>query len=142
MNLIGSIVLLTLSVLSVCRNNHQEAVSYTVTLQETGCASTRRMRCSYHFVEVSAERAGKDRRHFNIVFYLGADLAKEKEDAISRLNRLFDIEREVSVTPGVANTGRVGYKKPVRLQIQGTKYEFSREDGENIVVDIEKKTRP
>jgi len=79
----------------------------------------------------------------NILFYIGADLAEgKKDDAISRLDRLFKIKREASLTPGVANTGTVGYQKSVTLRIQGSKYEFSREDGQKIVVDIEKKSRP
>jgi hypothetical protein len=100
------------------------------------------MRCSYNFVKVSAERERKDKRDFNIVFYLGADQTEGREDAISRLDRLFNIKREISSTPGGSNTGTVGYQKPVRLRIEGSKYEFSREDGEKIVVDIEKRTRP
>jgi hypothetical protein len=121
----------------------QKEITYTVTLKETGCASTRRMRCSYHFVEVASEKEEKDQRHFNILFYIGADLAEgKKDDAISRLDRLFKIKREASLTPGVANTGTVGYQKSVTLRIQGSKYEFSREDGQKIVVDIEKKSRP
>ena len=141
MNLVGTMLLFTLSLLHIWQNDQKE-ISYTVTLEETGCAPTRRMRCSYNFVEVSAEREGKDKRHFTIVFYMSADQTEGKEDAISRLDRLFNIKREVSSTPGVANTGRVGYKKPVALRIEGSKYEFSREDGEQVVVDIEKKTRP
>ena len=141
MNLVGTILLLTFSLLNIWQNDQKE-ISYTVTLEETGCAPTRRMRCSYNFMEVSAGREGKDKRHFNIMFYVSADQTEGKEDAISRLDRLFNIKREVSTTPGVANTGKVGYKKPVTLRIAGSKYEFSREDGEQIVVDIEKKTRP
>ena len=141
MNLVGTILLFTLSLLHIWQNDQKE-ISYTVTLEETTCASTRRMRCSYNFVEVSAEREGKDKRHFNIVFYIGADQTEGREDAISRLDRLFKIKREASAISEIANTGRVGYKKPVRLRIEGSKYEFSREDGEKIVVDIDKKTRP
>jgi len=142
MNLIRTILLLTLSVLSLWQNDQKKESPYTVTLEETGCASTRRMRCSYHFVEVFSKREGKDKRHFNILFYISADQSEGHEDAISRLDRFFTIKREVSSTPGVANTGTVGYKKPVTLRIQGTKYELSREDGQKIVVDIAKKTRP
>jgi len=142
MNLIGTILLLNLSVLFVWQNDRQKESVYTVTLEETDCASTRRMRCSYHFMEASSERKGKDDGHFNILFYIGADQSKGNEDAISRLDRFFRIKREASSTPGLASTGTVGYKKSVRLRIQGSKYEFSREDGQKIVVDIEKKTKP
>jgi hypothetical protein len=140
MNLVGTILLLTLSVPHAWQNRQKE-VSFTVTLEETVCAPTRRLRCHYEFVEVSGDRQGKDKRHFNILFYLGADQSEEKEDAISRLDRLFNIKREVS-PPGLDSMGTIGYKKPVTLRIEGSKYEFSREDAQKIVVDIEKKTRP
>lgn len=84
----------------------------------------------------------KEKHHFKIEFYIGADQTEDKADAISRLDRLFKIKREVSPTPAVANTGKIGYQAPVTLKIDGSKYEFSREDGETIVVDVEKKTRP
>ena len=142
MNLVGTILLFTLSVLCVWQGDQKRGISYAVTLEETGCASTRRMRCNYQFVKVSSEKEEKDKGHFNILFYMGADQAEGKEDAISRLDRFFRIEREASLTPGAANVGTVGYKKPVTLRIQGSKYEFIREDGEKIVVDIGKKTRP
>ena len=142
MNPTGTILVLALSLLPIWQNDQQKESTVTVTLEETGCEPTRRMRCSYHFVEVPGEKEGKDKRHFNILFYIGADQAEGKEDAISRVDRFFRIKREVSSTPGVANTGTVGHKKPVTLRIQGSKYEFSREDGQKIVVDIEKKTRP
>jgi hypothetical protein len=147
MNLVGTILLVTLSVLWLEQDDFKKEISYTVALEKTDCAPTRRLRCSYDFVEVSPRREGKDKRHFNIVFYLGANQeegkeAGRKEDAISRLDRLFNIKREVSSTSGLADTGTVGYTKPVTLRIEGSKYQFAREDGEEIVVDIEKKTRP
>ena len=142
MNLVGTTVLITLSVLYVEQDDIRNEGTYTVALRETGCASTRRMRCSYDFVEASAKREGKGQRHFNLVFYQGADQAEGKADAISRLDRLFNIKREVSSAPGLANTGTVSYTKPVTFRIEGSMYEFSGEDGEKAVVDIEKKTRP
>jgi hypothetical protein len=93
-------------------------------------------------VEVSGEKAEKDKAHFNIVFYIGADQTDGKEDAISRLDRFFRITRQGPSTAGAETTGSVGYKKPVTLRIQGSKYEFTAEDREKIVVDIQKKTRP
>ena len=142
MNLIGPILILTLNVLSIWHSDQQNQSTYTVTLEETSCAPTRRLRCGYHFVEVSSENESRDNRHFRILFYIGADQAEGKEDAISRLDRFFRIVQEGSSNPGVENTRTVGYKKPVTLRIEGSKYEFNREDGEKIVVDIEKKTRP
>lgn len=142
MKLIGTILVLALSVLPMWQSDQQKESTFTVTLEKTSCASTRRMSCSYHFVEISAEKEGKDKRHFSVLFYIGADQAEGKVDAISRLDQLFNVRREGSSEPGVANTGAVSYKKPVRLRIQGSKYEFSREDGEKMVVDIEKKTTP
>jgi hypothetical protein len=93
-------------------------------------------------VEVAAEKEGKDKSHFKILFYLGADQSEGKEDAISRLDRFFRIKREESSTAGIANNGRVGNKRAVRLRIEGSKYEFIGEDGKKIIVDIEKQTRP
>jgi len=142
MNLVATILLIALSVLSMWQNDQKTERSYTITLEETGCTSTRRMSCSYHFIEVSDEKSGKDKRHFNLLFYIGADQSEEREDAISRLAQFFRIKEESSFSQGAGNTGRVGYKKPVTLRILGSKYEFIREDGEKIVVDAEKKTSP
>ena len=142
MNLVGTILLFTLSIPWMWQDDQKTGRSYTVTLEETGCASTRRMRCNYRFVKVSSAKEAKDKGHFNILFYMSADQTEGKEDAVSRLDRFFRIKREASLTPGVANLGTVGYKKPVTLRIQSSKYEFIREDGEKILVDIEKKTRP
>jgi len=142
MILTGPILLVTLSVSGTWQNDRNKESTYAVTLEETGCAPTRRIRCSYKFVEVSAGQNRKDKRHFSLLFYMGADRAQGKEDAISRLDRFFRIKREASSTPGVGSKDTVGYKQPVTLRRQGSRYEFSREDGEKIVVDIEKKTRP
>ncbi|MGH9906713.1 MAG: hypothetical protein ACRD8U_14155 [Pyrinomonadaceae bacterium] len=142
MNLIGTILLLTFGVLSIWQNHRQKQSTYSVTLAETTCLSTRRMRCSYQFVEASSLKQEKDKRHFKIHFYIGADQTIDKEDAISRLDRFFKIKREASSTPGVANTGTVGYKKLVTLRTRDSLYKFTREDGEKIVVDVEKMTRP
>jgi hypothetical protein len=142
MKFIGTILVLALSLLPMWQSDQQKESTFTITLEKTACASTRRMRCSYHFVEISAEKEEKDKRHFSVLFYIGADQAEGKVDAISRLDRFFNVRREVSSEPGIANTGAVGYKKPVTLRIQGSTYEFSHEDGEKIVVDKEKKTTP
>lgn len=147
MNLVGTILLVTLSVLHVEQADLKTEGSYTVALEKTDCAPTRRMRCSFDFVEVFPKKEGNEKLRFNIVFYLGADQAEgnqagRKEDAISRLDRLFNVTRKAFPTPGEANTDTVGYTKPVTLRIDGSKYEFSREEGEKVVVDIEKKTRP
>jgi len=115
---------------------------YKVALEKTDCASTRRLRCSFDFVEISNRRNRKDKRRFNILFYMGADRAEGKGDAISRLDKLFIVTRATSTSPVLENTGIVGYKKPVRLLIQGSKYKFMREDGEQTVVDIERTTKP
>ena len=141
MSPVGTVLLFALSVLSLWQDDGKKESSYTVTLEETGCASTRRMRCSYHFVEVSDKKEGKDKHHFDMLFYIGADQSEGKEDAISRLDRFFRIKREASSRPWMGTTGRVDYKKLVTLRIEGSKYEFIREDGEKIVVDIEKDTR-
>src|SRR5262245_24813045 len=101
--LIGTILLMTLSVPAVWQDDPKKEGAYTVTLEETECVSTRRMRCSYQFVEVSSEKDGKDKRRFNILFYMGADQSERNEDAISRLDRFFRVKREASSTPGVAN---------------------------------------
>ena len=141
MNPVAIILLFILGVSSMPQDDLKRESSHTVTLEETSCASTRRMLCYYNFVEASGEKEGKEKSNFNIRFYIGADQADGKEDAISRLDRFFRIKREASSTPGVVNTGRVGNKKAVRLQIKGSKYEFISEDGEKVVVDIEKKSR-
>ncbi|HEU4387050.1 MAG TPA: hypothetical protein VFV34_04590 [Blastocatellia bacterium] len=142
MILTGTILLVTVSCLGTGQDDRNKESTYTVTLEETGCAPTRRIRCSYRFVEVSSGQNRKDKRHFSLLFYMGADQAEGKEDAISRLDRFFGIKREASSAPGAANTDTVGYKQPVTLRRQGSRYKFSREDGETIVVDIEKTTRP
>jgi hypothetical protein len=138
----GTILLVTLSLVGTWQRDRDSESTCAVTLEETGCAPTRRVRCSYRFVEVAGEQNRRDKRHFNLLFYLGADQAEGKEDAISRLDRFFRINREASSTPGLDSTDVVGYKEPVTLRIHGSKYEFSREGGDRIVVDIEKKTRP
>jgi hypothetical protein len=142
MNLIGTIALFTFGVLYLWQDDQKKQVSYNVTLEKTDCAPTRRLRCSFDFVEVSGKKNRKDKRHFNISFYMRADLAEGNADAISRLDKLFMVTREVSTDPFLENTGTAGYKKPVRLRIQGSKYKFIREDGEQTVVDIERRTRP
>ena len=121
MNLIGTMVLFTFGVLHMWQNDQKE---------------------QSHYVEDTGKKNGKDKRHFDISFYMGADQAKRKGDAISRLDRLFKITREASTYPFPENTGTVGYKKPAILRILGSKYKFSREDGEKTVVDLEKMTRP
>ena len=142
MTLTGPILLVTLSVVATWQNDRNKESIHTVTLEETGCSPTRRIRCSYRFVEDSGGQPGKDKRRFSLLFYMGADRAEGEGDAISRLDRFFGIKREASSTPGVGVTDTVGYKQPVTLRRQGSRYEFSREDGEKIVVDIDKKTRP
>jgi hypothetical protein len=99
------------------------------------------MRCHYRLVEVAAGKAAADLRRFQLLFYQGADLSEAREDAISRLDRLFNVRRALSMKPGLENIGRVGDESPVRLRIQGSAYEFSRQDGMKIVVDIAKTTK-
>ena len=135
-------VLFTLGVLGVAQHEATTQGTYTVTLEETSCLSTRRVRCSYRFVDASPETAGPDRRRFDLVFYIGADLAEGGVDAISRLDRLFSVERKVSMNPYAAHERVVRYTRPVSLRIQGSRYEFRRDDGETTVVDSEKRTRP
>jgi hypothetical protein len=139
---LGTILLVTLTVPGAWQDSRKKESNYTVTLEETGCEATRRIRCRYHFVEVSAGQDGKNKRHFNLMFYASADQTAGKGDAISRLDRFFRITREPSPPSGADNADAVGFKEPTTLRINGSKYEFSREDGEKVIVDVEKKTRP
>jgi hypothetical protein len=94
-------------------------------------------------VEIADERQGREKRRFNLLFYMGADQAAGTGDAISRLDRFFNIKREPAATPGVSNQMlKAGYTKPVTLRIEGSIYKFSREDGQVVAVDVEKKTKP
>jgi hypothetical protein len=115
---------------------------YTVFLESTGCDSTRRMRCRYQIAEVAASFPGQDRRRFHLVFYLGADQVAGQGDAIQRLDRLFGVVRHPGADPSIANTGTVGDTRPALLRIEGTRYKFSRESGDQVLVDIDKRTRP
>ncbi len=103
MNLILTALVFTLCPLFIWQDGEKRENAFTVILEETACASTRRMRCNYHLVKIAAEKGEKEKRHFKLVFYLGADQEERNEDAISRLDRFFKVEREVSTTPEVAN---------------------------------------
>src|SRR5262245_6769778 len=142
MSFTGPILLMTLSLFGGVQEKPDQQAVYTVALEETDCAPTRRVRCSYSFVEVASGKEPPAKRRFDVLFYGGADQSPEKDDAISRLDRLFRIKRKPFFTSTEGKRDTIGYKEPLKLRIEGSKYEFTREDGEKVLVDVEKKTRP
>jgi len=71
MNLLPTALVFTLCSLFICQDDQTRESAFSVTLEETACASTRRMRCNCHFVEVAAEKDGKEKRDFKLVFHIG-----------------------------------------------------------------------
>lgn len=121
--------------------------TYLVKITEANCDPTRRVRCHYEFESVSEDfsvNKVEEKKTFGFLFYLGADQIEEqgkKVDALTRVEKFFEItgNRYGSL---LGENLSINYKEPVKLEILGSRYKFTRKDGKTIEVDIEKKTTP